>query len=483
MTPEEEQAAKQWFDVATKQDLQSILLSYANVDHSLFYELQSKFSDRWNQKSLLKMQTDIQKMIAKKTHNGSISDRDGFAICDKLYIITQEAIATEFDWDLSFAIQKALFVVRSIMKIIDKVSDDLNEPTTTLFSAFEALETLSEEAAPELFDGQKEKLIASAIDVFNLQAFNKWNTYRYAVLEQMMPLMTEDSFKLVEQAAAEIPERYSGYGKKDPRPFGNSPDYKAYVLHNVMEYNINLKIQGLIALGQVEAAKKMMAENKHLNLVRQTAIRFYLFQKDLKNAEKLAIEGTLDKSEDADPGKWLDDLEKIYLERKSYLKLSGVYKSRFLLLSSSLSTDFDDYKKLKSLLQEHNKWEQKYPKLLREFSKKLAPVNYGDLLEFENETAKLMALVEKRPDLIFYYGKTLYGDFPDKVTTFYRKTLIDTFLGTTRDQYKQLGDVIRRYSDYGDKNTAREWCQQLMKQHAKDSAFVDEMKKVHDSIH
>jgi hypothetical protein len=475
MTPHEEQEAKHWLDVAPKQDLQSILLNYADADHILFYELRNRFSDRWNEQSLAKMQTDIQKMIAKNTHNGSINDLDGIAICNTLDHITQGAIDTEFDWDLSFAVQKVLFVVRSAMKIIDKVTDDLPEPTITLFSAFKALDQLSEKMAPALFDSKKDKLIASAIDVFNLQAFNKRNTYRYAVLEHVMPLMTEDSFKLVEQAAAEIPERYSGYDKKDP--------HKSSVLHDVKVHNINLKIQGLIALGQVEAAKKLMAENKHFKLVRQTAIQFYLSQNDLKNAEKLAIEGTLDKSEEADPERWLNDLEKIYLERKSYLKLSGVYKSRFLLLSTSHSTDFDDYGKLKALLQKHNKWEQKYPKLLREFSKKLAPVNYGDLLEFENETAKLMALVEKRPDLIFYYGKTLYGDFPDKVTTFYRKTLIDTFLGTTRDQYKQLGDVIRRYSDYGDKNTARQWCQQLMTQHAKNSAFVNEMKKVRDSIH
>ncbi|RRG00526.1 MAG: hypothetical protein DUD34_15165 [Lactobacillus sp.] len=480
MTQKLKDEVKEILKNASKSDLNEFVAKLALEDNSVYQQLRRRFGRFSNGQRLSQLKADISDIIAENTWGGFINYHACMAICDELDKVTQEALDMILNGDINVAIQEVLLVIKSVMGFLDKADDSSGAVTGSLDFAFDTLKQLSQASANKLTNPEKRVLVNAAIQVFNLKRFDEWDMYRYEVLENVLPLITINTFKLVESATMKIPERYNKLDHFSDRLYGTGFDSEKFHMTQLEEYNAKLKSKALIAFGEFKAAKQVMAKNIAFNSIRQIAIDFYSSQADFRTAEKLAVNGTLSSKGRQDSNTWLNDLEKIYLKTNEYQKLADVYKKKLLLADWMIN--LDDYKKLKAVIKKHGNWEKSYPSLLQEFTTKLQSNSYAEILNFEHETGKLMAIVETDPSLIFDYGKSLYAKYPERVTDLYYQDQVNVDIGNTRKQYHQLGEVILKYAHYGNKETARKWCQQLIEQYPRRSALVDEITKINDKI-
>lgn len=482
MMEKREDEVRQILDNTSQSDLIDFVTKIALEDGSFYQQIRRQFGNLSDDEKLAETKGDISGIIATNTYRGFIDYNACIEICEELDKITREALNSQQTGHFNLAIQEVLLVIRGVVGILEKADDSSGATTETMDYAYDALKQLSQQATDKLTDKQKKALVQSAVRLFNLKRFDGWLDLRYTVLENMIPLLTFNSFKLVEKAMDKLLERQRNSENPDNVIYGSNTnfDYKQYRLDQTEELNAKLKAQILIGLGNFDDAKRVMAENIAFNAVRQVAVEFYMSQNDFKTAEELAVAGLSSKKTLNPSKKWLDDLEKIYQKTNAYQKLAKVYKDRLML--GGWLIDLKDYQKLKAVVQQHGNWHDTYPKLLQEFSQRLQPNSYAMILNFENETVKLMEVVERNPTFVFEYGGTLYSQYPDKVTSLYYDSQVRDRMGNTRKQYRKLGQTILRYAGYGNKKISQKWCQQLIDQYSNRPALVDEMQKASAQI-
>lgn len=298
--------------------------------------------------------SNISGIISANTYRGFIDYNACIEICNELDKITREALETQQTGPFNLAIQEILLVIRGVVGILEKADDSSGATTETMDYAYDALKQLSQQAVDKLTDKQKKTLVQSAVRLFNLKRFDGWLDLRYTVMENMIPLLTSNSFKLVEKAMDKLLDRQRNSEDPDDVIFGSNPDfdYKQYRLDQTKELNAKLKAQILIGLGDFDCAKRVMAKNISFNAVRQVAVEFYMSQNDFKTAEELALAGLSSKKTLNPSKKWLDNLERIYQETNDYQKLAKVYKDRLML--GGWLINLEDYQKLKAVVQQHD---------------------------------------------------------------------------------------------------------------------------------
>lgn len=455
---------KEWLSNASESALRDFIIQIGCEDDELYSQIRRRFGKFSEKDQLSQLREDLRTIISKNTHRGFIDYQHCIRMCNKFNKLISEALNKQSKEKVGLGIQEILLVIQETVRILERTDDGSGSTTDTLDFAYDSLEQLALLATEVLSNTEKKQLVKAAIRTFNLKIFNNWDNFQFPILESILPLLTPETFDLVDQAAAKVPQRYSA----DNYSFSLSEDYY-----------LSLKIKALIVIGDYSRVKKFMADHIKVNQVRELAIKFYMSQEDFRTAEKLAVNGSLASKGNGPEKVWLNYLEKIYLRTHDDRKLARVYKNR--LLSERWLIDGNDYQKLKTILQKQGRWEQESSALLKEFSERLSPENYAIILSLEGNQDDLMTVVERKPLLIGKYGKVLYNRYPDKVTKLYHDTLI-TEIGNTRSHYRKLGRAIYEYAKYGNKETAKAWCQRLIEKYSRRSALVDEMKKVINSI-
>ncbi len=454
---------KEWLNDASEEALQAFIIKLGNEDDILYRRIRRQFGNSSNNDQLTQLRIELGDTIAENMRSGFIYHQQTIDICDIFDNVIQNALNKQSRGQIGLSIQKILLIIELTVSHLEIMDGSSGRPSRTLGLAFESLSKLAKTAVSILPDPEKKMLVKDAIKVFNMNFFDRWGKFRFPIFESILPLVTTETFELINAAANRVFERYPAGGFFGPMI---ENDYIAF------------KIKGLISIGNFRDAEKLMNDHINSSKIREIAINFYLSQEDFRTAEKLATNGLLKR--DNDQPIWLKYLEKIYAKTHDDRKLTRVYKDQLLMTKRGVNET--DYQKLRALLQKQGRWDKESTELLQEFSEKLPPENYAAILSIKDQKDKLMVFVEEKPGLISAYGNILYDQYPDKVTKLYYETLVKVDIGSSRKHYRHIVTMINKYAEYGDKEKAKEWCQQIINQYPRRAALVDEIQQVLNKI-
>lgn len=226
----------------------------------------------------------------------------------------------------------------------------------------------------------------------------------------------------------------------------------------------------LIQIGQETEAEQFMDENKNIPQIREVEIQNAIQNKNYQHAEELCLEAS--KQDQGWRRIWEKYLIKIYDATNQMQKQKGV-------LENSLFANYPDaYEPLKQLMQQDQTWNAEYPKLLDKAAKKLTPENYAFILAKESEFDKLIKVVMQHPELTEIYSPDLYQRYPDIINKLYYQNVVMNEKYPGRKAYRRMGRRIKRYAEFGSRDTAIKWIDGLIEEYPSRPALAEELDKV-----
>lgn len=236
---------------------------------------------------------------------------------------------------------------------------------------------------------------------------------------------------------------------------------------------IKYRIIGIIDGDDV--ALQFANDNINIDEFRVILINNALKEKNYNEAEKLCLE-KIDFNKIIHYhciDKWKNILCDIYNETNNAEGKIKVLRSIFL----------DGYIEtldiLKEIFQRENKWEQEYPKLLKDFKNNKDNDSYLKLLARENEIDMLMKEVVDNQMYIFDYSELLYNKYMDKVKRIYIVKIWENMSNSSeRNEYKKVAVLIKKFYDLGEKEESMKLVNDLKAKFPKRMAMIDELNKI-----
>ncbi|MBB6730606.1 hypothetical protein [Cohnella zeiphila] len=364
-------------------------------------------------------------------------------------------------------------VCHAMLRMLDdsKASEDRNEAfnirlyllieMVKLFSHADASSGLHSQVIDDCLGGidefckavsaeESKKALQSILKAAKNKAFGEWEEYGYRLLRSTVHLVQDSK-----QAEA-VYELF--------RILGPMYGGKEYPDRYLITQGIIERLEG------AAAAEKYRMEHLHVPEIRKLVVEEAIEAGQYELAEKLSREALAQVIRHWEPSAWAYDLERIYA-------LTGEKDKQIEIVQLILTKgDRSYYSKLKALFQAEGTWEQQREPILQKLSEAYMSHSFAALLSEENETGRLLNVVEKSPILIEHYGMQLAREYPAETYRIFEAYILNEAAeATDRRKYKGVCKLIRAYDQAGAKAEARGMIQRLIEKYPRRVAMVDEL--------
>jgi hypothetical protein len=300
---------------------------------------------------------------------------------------------------------------------------------------------------------ESKKVLQSILKAARNKAFGEWEEYGYRLLRSTVHLV-QDS-KQAEAVYELFPILGPMYGGKE------YPD-RYLITQGIIE-----RLEG------AAAAEKYRMEHLQVPEIRKLVVEEAIGTGKYELAETLCREALAQVIRHWEPSSWAYALERIYTLTAEQDKLIEIVRQ---ILTKG---DRSYYSKLKALYQAEGTWEQRREPILQKLSKAYMSHKFAALLSEENETERLLHVVEKSPILIEHYGMQLAREYPAETYRIFEAYILNQAAeATDRRKYKGVCKLIKGYDQAGAKAEAREIIQRLIEKYPRRAAMVDELQKL-----
>ena len=454
MNSEEKQSLIKAVNEASPEGLRQFIINQAQFDPTFFQDVSAQFGDLDTDAEFKNTKKLIQDTVRHNKSYGFIDYQGCIVVCNFLDDVINKYMLRFRHGHYHHAMNGLLLVVETAGKMLSDADSSSGALTDTFERVFASMKNLSTNIGPEILDSQKTILVKDAIRIFKRKLFENWSEQRYDVLYNIMPLVTSKSAKTIQTASKSVIKTASdGYEKS-----------QALICDKILRARI------LIQIGEETQAEQFMDENKDIPQIREVEIQHAIQNKNYQHAEQLCLEASKQ-----DQG-WRRIWEKYLI--KIYDATNQMQKQEAVLENSLLANYPDAYDPLKKLLQQDQTWENEYPKLLDKAAKKLTPENYAFILAKESESDKLIKVVMQHPELTETYSPDLYHSYPDIINKLYYQNVVMNEKYPGRKAYRRMGRRIKRYSEFGDRDTAIKWINGLIEEYPSRPALAEELDKI-----
>lgn len=227
--------------------------------------------------------------------------------------------------------------------------------------------------------------------------------------------------------------------------------------------------------GEVAAAQFALSQIQHPDF-RELIIRERLKEGEWEQAVKLAIEG---EEQDRRYSGLLHRWKKLRYE--AYVAGGQVEEQRMLAWEFVLDGYYDFYLQLRETYLP-TEWSGVYPELLKEMKERLAGHGnnpYCMALIEEKEFGLLLEYVQENPGNILKYLDHLMAEHREEALAVFRKFIsAEALAANTRNKYRGVCDLIRRYANAAGGEQGRNVAQDLMVRFKQRRAFQQELKRL-----
>lgn len=237
----------------------------------------------------------------------------------------------------------------------------------------------------------------------------------------------------------------------------------------------------LITLGIIErlqgkeAARKYLFEHLELDELREIAVKNAITEGDFVLAERLCKEALL-----KNDGGWYARSSRFfyYLEQVQEItnNTAGLIATRRAIL---MKGDMAYFRKLKSLYEQLDLWDQEKEALWSELPLKIGSYNYAVLLAQENELELLLDQVKMNKSYITDFGKQLAVKYPDQAYQIYEEYIYEQAdQANDRRKYRQVCSYLKKLVEAGAKSRALAIIARLNEIYLRRPAMLDELAKL-----
>jgi hypothetical protein len=299
----------------------------------------------------------------------------------------------------------------------------------------------------------------------------------YGVGDSLEPLFfdTAVSLKQIDIAYSFIDAKITELDKKD----GWS---KKYYLQSYLGQKISL----LQSEGRATEADNIIDSYIHFENFRKIKVKKALSENNIKEAEKLILDGIKIAQQDNAPGtahQWKDQLLELYKQQEQASKYNKLARELFLENSSDI-----EYFKIYKQTSPNDGWEAKRDKLINELKNKkrglYGRISLDDLAKIyieEQMTEELFEIVKSsnRIDTIIRYTKYLKDIYPSELLEYYKAAIEIQAQNTGRNVYIDLIGYLREMSKIkGGLVAAKELKNDLLNQYKNRPAMKEEFRKL-----
>jgi len=362
------------------------------------------------------------------THSGFIDYSGCISVTNEYISILEGAGKSAERGEFTFAYSVAALILVNLAKLAGSADDSAGGITDARNYVDDVLEKVCSGVSCSSTDA--EFIFLQSIKDSQNKAFDGWDEFAYDLLLPTARLATEKNVDKLYTALNELSVKLS---KKS---------YSSWYL----ECDCLVRLAAITVVDGDTAAERFIIGNLKYDGVRRIAIQRAVGKADYASSETLC----LDKINAADRDyhwvqEWYDRLFDIYLKMGDKGKQSDLAME---LLFNKRDTKYYDI--LKQLLIENGKWEAEYPYLLERLSQSLMYYELLSILSKENETRRMLAVLQSYPCSVFNYGKQMSAAFPQETYALcldeIRRQAAEVH---NRIEYKQVCAFVKKLYEFG----------------------------------
>ena len=242
-----------------------------------------------------------------------------------------------------------------------------------------------------------------------------------------------------------------------------------------------IRLDILQRLDGAKAADTFIEAHLDIEPIRKIAVERAIEQPDYARAETLCAD-FIRQHDDGSTWRWPKDWYTLMFsvhEKSGDIEKQSVLARKLLLEKH----EYSYYAVLKKLLAEHGGWEKEYPPLREQCAGCLPGNLYMQMLREENETALLLAEVQKEQGAIFTYGAFLAESYPaESYCIYWDEIKKQSERASSRGAYQEVCKKVLLLADAGGIEDARALIGLLRQRNARRPAFLDELKQAEKRI-